>query len=53
MGIREPLQYAVDPLEGFVTLYDGHHRWLIAGELGLDEVPVRRILSIIELQGGY
>lgn len=39
-GIREPLQYSIDPYSGLVTLFEGHHRWMIAEELGITNAPV-------------
>lgn len=41
-GIKEPLEVFVDEL-GEKILSSGHHRYLIAKKLGLDEIPVKFI----------
>jgi hypothetical protein len=40
-GIHTPLEIDVDPATGKAVMSEGFHRWLIAKELGLQEVPVK------------
>lgn len=40
-GIQEPLEVTVNPNTGEAIASEGFHRWLIARELGIEEVPVK------------